>query len=545
MKTLKTTAEAYNLDGDVIRAYDEVLVLLKEYEAFLKEVVLYDLVADVARPTQKHFAIIAAGETTDFIGTTASGAGAGGAIGSFFPGVGTVLGGITGAGIGGAAAIGKTALNVILDWRDKVSNEAKDEAVKQAKYQHVEILAKNFAATRDNLQVLAKILGGREKYGWGSQVGFDGSLVQSFTNQLSLRPNDSFLHASIGTQSAEANPAAAARSLAKAAELVPQDFDAQADVFDLDRMELLLMAARVAEIGARRLGDRGHELAGLSASYYRQARDCVEKKDAGWPREIKVVYARACALAGEAQEANDTMDRLLKNSPDDPWLLYDYACVKSMMHEPSTPLYHLRRSFSILPRWQPYALEDSRLAFAVVRDKSVIERICANRLVGSWKDAKGLTLEFFEDGTMRQTSGYEVKDGNFEQVGDSIIKLNTKDTSKSYIYDVDDTRLKIEGGGKAYELSRVPAPLIGKWKYGYDEFEFRANGTWRRRRKDVLTSGTYLTISRRGDNSIELRCLQDNILKPEMEKRFKVRPDNGTLHVRVWNDSTDYDYERQ
>lgn len=545
LEALKTTAEAYRLDEDIIRAYGDVLVLLKEYEVFLKEVVLYDLIADVARPAQKHFAFIATGETSDLIRITASAATAGSIIGTCIPGVGNVVGGVMGIGVGGTVAVTKTALYAILEYRDKISNEAKDNAVREAKIQYVEILAKHFASTRERLQVLAKILGGKEKYGWGSEVGFDGSITLPLIRQLSLRPNDPFLHVTIGIKDAEGSPASAVNALAKAAELIPQDFDAQVDVLDLDRMELYLTAAHIAEYWARRSNNGGSDLASLSVSYYRKARDCVQLKDVNWPREIKIMYARACVLAGETQESNEIMEQLLKGSPDDPWLLYDYACVKSMMHESDTYLSYLRRSFSIQPRRQPYTLEDNRLAFGISRSKEQIEKLCANPLVGKWKDDKNLVLEFFEDGAMKQTTLYEVKYGKYEQVDEHTIKLNRKDSVKSYKYELGKNRLKIEGLGKTYELNRSVDPLIGKWKYGYDEFDFQANGSWRRNRKGVVTTGTYLTISRNAGKSFEIRSLQDNILKPEVVRRYEARVVFNTLHVRPWEDTSWYDYKRK
>ncbi len=365
-----------------------------------------------------------------------------------------------------------------------------------------------------------------------------------FKEQQNLRPNDSFLHAAFGMQNAEANPSLAVEALAKAAELVPQDFDVEVDILDLDRMELLLTAARVAEFGARQSNDRGVELASLSVNYYRKARDCVDKKDARWPRDIKVVYARACALAGRGQEANGIMDQLLKGSPDDPWLLYDYACVKSMMHESASCFDYLSRSFTIQPRWQPYALKDTCLAFVNEHDRQRVELICANPLIGRWTGENNLILDFHNDRSMSQTSGREFKQYTYELLDNKTIRFTSIQANKIFSYEVNRNRLKLVGGGHIYELTRFAPRLFGIWKYGNGHsFEFRDDGTWVRI-DNVATTGTFLIISPKDGKGHEVRCLRDNILKPEQEKRYEVQVDLGTLKLRPWLDSTWFELKR-
>lgn len=156
LKAFKLTAEAYKLDEDVIRAYGDVLELLKEYEEFLKEVVLYNLVGNVARPSQQHIFVSVAEQGVDILNAGAAGATIGGpiggTIGSVYPGVGTVLGGAiggaTGASLGLLYGVGKTALAEIYGYRDSVAHARIDDAVKTATLQRIDILTRHYASTR-------------------------------------------------------------------------------------------------------------------------------------------------------------------------------------------------------------------------------------------------------------------------------------------------------------------------------------------------------------------------------------------------------------
>src|SRR5262249_52404060 len=142
------------------------------------------------------------------------------------------------------------------DYREAVQkNTALDALQKRAQLKLIDGLDGQLRSTIKSMENLARILAGEGKYGWGSRVGFDGSERKSYSDQLALRPNDPFLHVAIAVREAATDPASAAERFFKAAQLVPQDVDPGVDIFDRDRAELCLTAARIAE-HASRLGGR-------------------------------------------------------------------------------------------------------------------------------------------------------------------------------------------------------------------------------------------------------------------------------------------------
>ncbi|MFM9961825.1 MAG: tetratricopeptide repeat protein [Planctomycetaceae bacterium] len=542
LNALKTMAESYRLDEDVIRAYGDVLVLLKDYEHFLKDIVYFDLIENIARPEQKGFLVFAS-SGTGVVESTFSGAKAGGAVGTIIPGIGNVVG----AFVGGVAGGGASLLRSLDEYYNDVDKDERINAlVKSSKLRLIDQLRLNVSSTQEKLKILARILGGEKKYGWGSQVGFDGSESRSTEEQLRLRPNDAFLYAKLGVAEANSRPTSAARSFAKAASFVPADFDVGTDILDQDRCGYLLTAARLALRARRTTSGEDLVLPSQILEWCKAARDSVKSGDANWPRDLKFTYAQANAIAGRYSDADELLTKLLRQTPDDASVYYECACVKSMMGDSNAALEHLRRSFQILPRWQPNALNDVRLKALVAEQRTEVEHITANPLIGKWQGSDGLVLEFFLDGAMRQTKIGKVTSGRFEEAGRTQLTFKTAESTKNFTFSVNATDLVLEGEGKKYQLSRSRPPLVATWKYGSnDRFEFREDGTWRREYGSVVTTGTYSIIPSASGGIPVLSYVRDNALLGETEKRAEFRVTADTLRIRPSGDSKWYDYSRK
>lgn len=548
LTALRATASAYFPDPELVGAYDTLLAALNDYQRFVEEVVLYDLVGNVARPEQQDFKTA----TGRVLGAALDGAETGRNIGMVLgtvtlPGVGTVAGGKLGAATFGVAAGGAAYLECLGERDEAIRTNARiSDALRSGRLELLNQTYSRFASSTEAIKVHARILAGTAKYGWGDQVGFDGAETLGYPALAGRRPRDPFVRLGRALEVSASDPLAAARLLEEAARLVPADADRGVDIFDRDRFELFGMAVRLADLSSRRAQEADRGAADLVIRSYREARSSIVDGDESFPRDLIVAYARALATVGGASEARGIARRLQSASPDDPFVLYDVATVESALRDAQAALGSLRRSFALLPRWQPSVVHDTRLQHVNEALGGAVARVAADPLVGRWSGSGGLTIDFFPGGVLRQVKSGGETVGQYATVDGQRLALTSPKQSSTFSYRLDGPRLHLEGNGTAYDLNRSPPALLGLWRYPNGElFEFRFDGTWERTGVDgSLATGTFFVVSGPDSKALEVRFISDELAAPSRERRVELRVNGDELQVRPWDETVWYGYRR-
>jgi hypothetical protein len=318
------------------------------------------------------------------------------------------------------------------------------------------------------------------------------------------------------------------------------------DLFDETRARYLLLAARLAERASRNSTSTGSDVkaAEEAIKYYRSARDCL-CDPTGIPPDCQLAYARACGIAGEKAEAKATLDALLKKSPGNARLLYEYAGVQARLGNTDDGLYLLKKSFTAQTRWQPSALTDPHLSALVAAHPAAVKRLAAEPLVGQWK-CDGMVMEFHQDGTYRQQFNRETKEAKYDLPNDGKFRLTI---GYSQVKEIDYT---LNGDSLTvgdFVMTRTPIPIVGTWTFehtsGRHEYVFRTDGTYTKvDGKGVTTGGTYAVSSSAGEYSDLIYSRTDTYLdRQETRRQFKV--DGKKLSIKVSGDPTPFVFERK
>jgi tetratricopeptide (TPR) repeat protein len=540
---LKKGAESYGSEPVIVSAYDDTLKLLEIYEQYLRDVIMVDFSAGISRSNDADF--------VSRVGVGASaGAGAGFLAGTVFC---PVIGNVVGAPVGAVLGAAEGTVRWVVEGQEAIEkNKNIDAQARAAKRELIGLLQLHLKSTVTSVKTQARILAGETKYGWGERVGFDGSDSLPLDEQLRRRPQDPFVHLMLGAQWASNDVQRAAESFARAAELVPRDADGGVDFFDLDRAEYYLTAARLAERAARRTWPADRQLALKSIEYHRLA--CERLADGGLtlPLPTKMVLARAHAIVGQMTDSYSAFEREIASLDQKAGerdatyvkaqVLYDYASAKALAGDTSSAFELLRRSFQTQPRWQPHSLRDSQLAALASSDALKVETICADPLVGTWTSPT-LTMEFYLNGSLRQTSQGVVKLGGYQRLDNGQLRLfsNTKDLS--FPFSVSRENLAI---GSLYRMSRVKPKLAGRWRYGMETFEFREDGTWTKLKEGSATHGNYSVLSSAPGAAWSefVYGKNEDVLIP-VERRFQYQVTDSKLTIHVPRLNRDFEYTRE
>lgn len=530
LNDLQVNAETYDLDEDIVSAYQDVHGLLDDYETFLRDVVYFDLTSNVAKPEQRTFLGEATGATMTAI-TAAE--------------VGVVVGGPYGGALGLAVGLGVGITNALDNFDSVISKSTEiDQSVKEAKLQLIAQLRRKFEATSEKLKTRAKLLSGRDKYNWQQQVGFDDSGKLPVDEQLKQRPRDSFLYLQSALQKADNDPTSAFRSVVQAAELVPGDFGEDADIFDREKVELLVIAMQIAEDGIH-AGKSPVSLAEEALVSFDASIGAVRQGLSSLRPQARLLYARLCGMSGRPARGLAVLSEMVEDLSEDPWYQYEFACVACQCNDMSLATRYLQTSAVLLPRWQPSALLDPRLKPLTNASPDVIGKSLCHVLIGTWKDEKGLTLDFYLDGRLRQSRAGDVKNGTFKEVSGQELELTTSGSVRVFTYQVADEWLTLSGGGKEYKLRRVAPPLVGLWKYSEsDRFEFRQDGTWERTRAGETTTGTYMIIPARAGTPALIRYTRSQKSLHQRTEVVEYRISGDVLSVTPMGSNRSYDYHR-
>ena len=381
------------------------------------------------------------------------------------------------------------------------------------------------------------MLSGKARFGWGRRIGFDNTLKLSYEKQKQFRPNDPFLYAWNANELLRTNKVDhALKSLRKAAQLIPKDTDPDVDVFDIDRANILLFAARISERQAKSNFLFREKYAKAAALYYNEAANCLNENENEISPTAVATAARAYAILGDKSKSFAILRKLekrIKSKSKKAWLLCEYASVSSLLGDHATSLSYLEKSFQLQPRWDCFPLRDPNLRSLVSQRLQDVQELCCSPLIGAWETDDGIKLYFYVNNKVVQVNDDVETEGNYSSNGRSL-RMITKKIDKTFTYKVSGNTLKL---GENYVFSRKRPPLFGKWTYGEDEIEFFENGRWiKTNSSGSQSSGSFSVLFDENDSTKLTHLVLQSRPKPfdTMYKRqFAIELGRDSLTVRI------------
>lgn len=469
---LRKYADFHKLDKDVIEDYDDVLALLERYDEFLKDNALGHLVSAVNAPAGTSRAEL----LNSTLAGAANGVTVGAVIGTFtLPLVGTIGAAGTLGAVGGLAGGASWLANY-------QESERRMAVIEKAQERHlngqIDRLNSHIGTVSKGLTTDAKLLAGR--YGWGTEVGFDGSTHLPYEEQLKLRPRDPFLLVTIALSDPSADPKLRALRCLAAARLVPPDRAPTIDVYDTFRASFLLIGGRICCTAAYdESGTHDKQLAEGANRFFKTAICCLNTEI---PFADQFSFANSLAYSGRLLEADAAFDQISRNVAYHELLTYDHARVASRLGRTEKASKLLKWSFQLNPRWEPYILEDPEFSNLIRANGAEISQLCKSPIVGKWQVGVASWLEFFPNGQLLQTASTS-RSRTYSVLDDNKMQLTRSDGSEeltNYRFH-NDNRLQIvfTETGKTIDCTRCEPSLIGKWGNGANySIEFLANGLY-------------------------------------------------------------------
>lgn len=486
-------------DCDVVasRACNRVREFLANYKSTLNDEAIINHISDVAQIVSKE--PDRSDQAANMVSTGATlGGGIGTIAGTIFPGFGNIVGGATGTIVGGAIGGGLAAT-----WLDDADAELRKRKIDDAtrvrilnvyKRLHSEYEAVYGALQSESAPRLAN------RFEWGATVGYDDSMTLPYADQVKLRPMDPFVRIQHAISISRTSPIDAAKAFFEAAKLVPQDSPNGGRLFTDYRSALFLSAARAAEYAASQRGYDSSDAANLAVSMFEAARSELGDRAHEVTPDAMLGHARSLAVLGRIKQADEVLESVRQRVGDDnPFFLYEVACINSQLGRTDLALAALQKSFQRFPRVDRNVLNDPALQNLVSSRRAEIEMLCSPAIVGgTWETPSGRTLEFYPDGSVRQVDKGKTTIGTFTILGRDALRLKGPSRDFEVTYSVENDSLSL--GGEAY--SRRASHVFGVFTDASGrEFSIGRDGTWYHDTAAGRVQGRWAAVS--SANSVE------------------------------------------
>ncbi len=257
----------------------------------------------------------------------------------------------------------------------------------------------------------------------------------------------------------------------------------------------------------------------------------------------KTLYCRALAMSGRKSESQRHLEALQERYSQDPWVKYESARIFSLLGKPDIALGELEDLQRLQPRWQPTVMADNCLKLTISSHRSKVEDLFFNPLIGTWKDAGVLQLEFQANGTVRQKNGSETKTGSFRRDGQTLV-MGVDSSTKEFAFKISDNILTIESNKGAYSLTKLPSPIVGTWETDGFTFVFNEDGTWSRISDSGKSEGTYWFVLSADGIPSKLVTRRNDLINHQAENQFDFRCSANKLEVKRPSEQSYFVYKK-